>query len=71
MEPTEKEFASLSHLIIAIDFGTARTGYGFAFANTKDKITVNPPWPDCPGSYVKTLTNLLLNKRDLSFKVLC
>ena len=57
-------------LVNAIDLGTSRTGYGFAWvAGNENDIIANKPWKFCP-SYIKTLTVLLLNKEDLSFKVL-
>jgi Hsp70 protein len=42
---------------IAIDFGTSRSGYGFAFNDRQ--IHLRTLWPDQPVPYAKTLTNLL------------
>ena len=45
-------------VVVAIDFGTSRSGYGFAFPHDK-QIQRCIQWPDQPFSYLKTLTNLL------------
>ncbi len=47
-------------VVIAIDFGTARSGYAFAFATDNNKeVRVRSRWPDQEYGYVKTLTHLL------------
>eukprot|EP01119_Soliformovum_irregulare_P018689 TRINITY_DN5780_c0_g1_i2.p1 TRINITY_DN5780_c0_g1~~TRINITY_DN5780_c0_g1_i2.p1 ORF type:complete len:145 (-),score=23.70 TRINITY_DN5780_c0_g1_i2:85-519(-) len=51
-------------LIVAIDFGTAATGYAFAWTSVQPKeINANRPWTD--EAYVKTPTCILLGS-DLS-----
>lgn len=56
-------------LNISIDFGTKRTGYGYAYPSAKNEIYGNRPWLFCPNSYVKTATELLLNKQSFALEV--
>lgn len=44
--------------IVAIDFGTARSGYAFAFLRDR-QIAREYDWPDQPHPVIKTLTHLL------------
>lgn len=46
------------HIVIAIDFGTSRSGYAYAFTNEK-RIYSRTEWPRQPEAYPKTLTQLL------------
>ena len=45
-------------LVVAIDFGTSRSGYAYAFSKNK-RIQSRISWPDLPYKYPKTLTHLL------------
>lgn len=45
-------------VVVAIDFGTSRTGYAYAFTN-EEKIYVKTDWPAQPEPYPKTLTQVL------------
>ncbi|MCI0457670.1 MAG: HSP70 family protein [Gemmataceae bacterium] len=47
-----------ARMVIAIDFGTARSGYAFALVRDR-QIHRRTHWPDQPTPYVKTLTNQL------------
>jgi hypothetical protein len=47
-----------ARVVMAIDFGTSRSGYAFAFTGDR-LIQRRTRWPDLPYPYVKTLTNLL------------
>ena len=58
-----------STIIVAIDFGTAGTGYAWASATCKNEIFANSAWVGCPGAYVKTSSTILLNKIDKTVKV--
>jgi Hsp70 protein len=49
-----------ARVVIAIDFGTARSGYAFAFLHDR-RIIKRTAWPDQPFQYAKTSTNLLCN----------
>ncbi len=52
---------------IAIDFGTAGTGYGYAWNADPEKILSNRPWPCTPERYVKTSTELLVKREGHTF----
>ena len=47
-----------ARVVIAIDFGTARSGYAYAFLHDR-RIIKRTAWPDQPFQYAKTSTNLL------------
>ncbi len=48
-------------LVIAIDFGTSRSGYAYAFKRDKSKIVGRTEWDKQPFAYIKTLTQSLYN----------
>lgn len=52
-------------IVIAVDFGTSRTGYAFGFPG-KPNIESNKEkyWDDAPESYCKTLTKIAYNEDD-------
>src|SRR6476469_2077103 len=45
-------------IVIAIDFGTSRSGFAYAFIKNP-KIDGNTKWEEAPGDYYKTLTHIL------------
>lgn len=45
-------------VVIGIDFGTARSGYAYAFVDDK-RVVVPTQWDDEPIPYIKTLTQIL------------
>lgn len=47
-----------ARVVIAIDFGTSRSGYAYAFVHDP-RIIKRTAWPDQPFQYAKTSTNLL------------
>lgn len=48
-------------VICAIDLGTSCSGYSYLFLSDPEKVINNPPWPNTPGSYEKTATEILLS----------
>lgn len=50
-------------MVVAIDFGTSRSGYAYAYYNVPNTITTST-WSSSDQS--KTLTAILLKKDDLS-----
>jgi hypothetical protein len=56
--PAAAPRAEAPRVVIAIDFGSSRSGYAFAFPN-QGEIKYNTDWPDQPFKYCKTLTTLL------------
>ena len=47
-----------ARVVIAIDFGTSRSGYAYAFLHDR-RIVKRTAWPDQPFHYAKTSTNIL------------
>ena len=61
MEPSNLSMADpndQARVVIAIDFGTARSGYAYAFLHDR-RIVKRTAWPDQPFHYAKTSTNIL------------
>ena len=50
-------------VLIAIDFGTARSGYAFAYADERE-VLCRVDWPDQPVPYLKTLSQMLYGPGD-------
>lgn len=46
-------------MVIALDFGSAFSGYAYAFNDGSEKITKKEKWDNSASSYVKTRTDLL------------
>ncbi len=59
-EATDAKERHAMQVVVAIDFGTARSGYAFAFARNPE-VFVRTDWPAQPVPYVKTLSQLLYN----------
>jgi hypothetical protein len=50
-------------VVVAIDFGTAQSGYAFAYPRVASPVPrVRTDWPGQPTPYVKTLTQLLVDR---------
>lgn len=49
-------------LVIAIDFGTARSGYAWALVSAPDRIVTDQKW-QCETPNLKTRTDVLLNEK--------
>jgi len=56
---------NLPKVVVAIDFGTSRTGYRFAFTSVPNEVYGDQAWPDAPEFETKTLTELLLKRTSL------
>lgn len=52
--------------VVAIDFGTTRSGYRFAYTASPEKVWPNKNWTRAPAEG-KTLTEILLKRSDFSF----
>src|SRR5262249_32659836 len=50
-------------VLIAIDFGTARSGYAFAYADERE-VPCRVDWPDQPGPYLQKLSQMLYGPGD-------
>ena len=48
----------LTSMVVAIDFGTSRSGYAYAFKKDR-RVVIRTDWPGQPTPYVKTPTHLL------------
>lgn len=51
--------------VVAIDFGTSRSGYAFAFYNEPDEIYSQQTWAGGQTHHLKTLTNVLIKDSDI------
>jgi molecular chaperone DnaK (HSP70) len=59
---------TVTSVIIAIDFGTSRTGYSWAYYPSKDKKTYTQEnWEHSPVPYCKTLTQSVYNLKTDKF----
>ncbi|MCF2145843.1 HSP70 family protein [Desmonostoc muscorum LEGE 12446] len=47
-------------VVVAIDFGTSRSGFAYKFKESEDSV-FRDIWPDNPSSYPKTATHLLIS----------
>lgn len=50
--------------VVAIDFGTSRSGYAFAFLTEPDEIYSQQTWPGGQTHHLKTLTNVLIRNEE-------
>ena len=49
-------------MVIAVDFGTSRSGFAYAYTSKPDEIWSFTNWPEQKVPYVKTLTQLLYDQ---------
>ncbi|KAH3767686.1 heat shock 70 kDa protein 12A [Pelomyxa schiedti] len=59
--PTSSSWSKYA-VICAVDFGTARTGFAWLYTQNPGEVYDNPPWPQTPGGYPKTSTEIILTK---------